>query len=119
MSPTLFLILGIVFLLVFLIALIGPHNTLSSFQKWHIVTRIAAYFGDPERLSKTADNIVLIKEINAKAKNKSTPRLAEELKEAEDNYNEALRNSGGSKANKRRLKQKYEDECAQIMDKYR
>lgn len=116
------LILGIVFLLIFLVTLSGKHSFRASFRrfkKWHLVTRLAAYVGNPERLSNAVDNIDRLQEIEAKVEHKSLTRMAYELAEAEQDYNQALRRCNGSKAAEKAVKEAYVERCSRIKAKYK
>jgi hypothetical protein len=122
LKPIVFFTLGIIFLLIFLITLLGKNpfrGTFRRFKKWHIVTRIIAYFAKRKRLSKAVENIDLLEEIETKVEDKSLTRMAYELKEAEKDYDQAIKHCNGSKAAERAVKEAYIQRCARINEKYK
>ena len=88
------------------------------FKKWHIIKRIIAYRIDPQKLSNAVENIDHLDEFNTKVEHRSLTNMAHELKEAESDYNQAIRRCNGSKAAEKAVKEAYIQRCARIREKY-
>ena len=88
------------------------------FKRYHLIRRIAAYFADPQKLSNTVQNIDHFDELDTKVENRSLTNMAYELKEAEQDYNQALKRCNGSKAAERTIKEAYAQRCSRIREKY-
>ena len=88
------------------------------FKRWHIIKRSAAYFADPQKLSNTVQNIDHFDELDIKVENRSLTNMASELKEAEQDYSQAIKRCNGSKAAEKAVKEAYAQRCSRIREKY-
>lgn len=121
MPPIFLLILSIFFFLVFLIAFFWERlfrNRPRRFEKGVVFTWLSSLFWKPDKLIQVNNNLDQLKEIKAKVENKDLPRMAQELKKAEDEYKEAIKICNGSKAAERAVKDAYDTRCSRIKDKY-
>ena len=93
-------------------------GSLRRFKKWHILKRIFAYRADPQKLSNAVQNIDHLDELNAKVEHRSLTNMAHELKEAEQDYDQAIKRCNGSKAAEKAVKEAYAQRCSRIREKY-
>ena len=116
------MIIGIVFLVLcfFLIRFLmrRQRHAMRRFKRWHIIKRIVAYRADPQKLSSAVENIDHLDELDTKVEHRSLTNMAHELKDAEDDYNRAVKRCNGSKAAEKAVKEAYIQRCARIREKY-
>ena len=117
------LIIALIFLVVcfvFIRFTLHRHRySVRRFKKWHIIKRIVAYRADPQKLSNAVENVDHLDELDTKVEHRTLTNMAYELKEAEDDYNRAIKRCNASKAAERAVKEAYIQRCARIKDKYK